>query len=44
MYKVRYYMTAGTLTSKTFATFSEAMMFSVWQVKSGNVHSIDKVN
>ena len=44
MYKVRYYMTAGTLTSKTFATFSEAMLFSVYEVASGDVHSIDKVN
>lgn len=43
MYKVRYYMTAGKLTSKTFKTFSEAMMFSVWEVRTGDVYAIDKV-
>lgn len=43
MYKVKYYMTAGTLVSKMFKTFNEAMLFSVWQVQTGNVHSIDKV-
>ena len=43
MYKVRYYLTAGTFTSKIFKTFSEAMLFSVWQVKTGDVYSIDKV-
>ena len=36
-------MTAGTLTSKTFKTLNEAMMFSVYRVVSGNVYSIDKV-
>ena len=44
MYKVRYYMTAGTLTSKKFKTFSEAMNFAVYTVASGDVHSIDKVD
>ncbi len=43
MYKVRYYMTAGTLTSKTFATLHEATMFAVYQVSYGNVYGIDKV-
>lgn len=43
MYEVKYYMTAGTRTTKTFATFNEAMLFSVWQVTTGNVYSIDKV-
>ena len=43
MYKVKYYMTAGTLTSKMFDTFNEAMSFSVWCVQTGNVYSIDKV-
>ena len=37
-------MTAGTLASKTFATFSEAMNFAVWKVKSGDVYTIDKVD
>ena len=37
-------MTAGTVASKMFASFSEVMLFSVWKVKSGNVYSIDKVN
>ncbi len=44
MYKVKYYMTAGKLVSKTFKTFGEAMLFSVWQVPTGDVYSIDKVN
>ncbi len=43
MYKIRYYMTAGTLTSKIFKTFNEAMEFSVWRVTTGNVYAIDKV-
>jgi hypothetical protein len=37
-------MTGGTFTSKIFATLSEALLFSVWKVKTGNVHSIDKVD
>ena len=36
-------MTGGTFTSKTFASFSEAMLFSVYEVATGNVYSIDKV-
>ena len=43
MYKVQYYMTGGTRTSKIFASFSEAMDFSIWRVTNGNVYSIDKV-
>lgn len=43
MYKVKYYMTGGTFTSKTFATFNEAMQFSIWRVHTGNVYSVDKV-
>ncbi len=44
MYKVVYYMTAGTLTSKLFDTLSEALVFSVYSVKSGNVYEIYKVD
>jgi hypothetical protein len=36
-------MTGGTFTSRTFKTFNEAMLFSVWKVRTGDVHSIDKV-
>lgn len=36
-------MTGGILTSKTFATFNEATMFSVYQVSYGNVYGIDKI-
>lgn len=43
MYIVRYYMTAGTFASKKFATFHEAMDFAIWRVRTGDVHSIDKV-
>ena len=43
MYKVRYYLTGGTFTSKLFETLSEALRFSVYQVKTGNVHSIDLI-
>ncbi len=43
MYKVRYYMTAGTLTSKTFETLHEATMFAVFKVAYGNIYAIDKI-
>lgn len=43
MYRVRYYTTGERLTSKTFATFGEAMLFSVYQVKTGDVYSIDVI-
>ena len=43
MYKVRYYLTGGTFTSKIFKTFAEAMTFSIWQIKTGDVYQIDKV-
>lgn len=36
-------MTAGTLTSKMFKTFSEACDFAVWRVKSGNVYEFYRV-
>jgi len=37
-------MTGGPLTSKTFATISEALRFSVFHVKTDNLFGIDKVN
>ena len=37
-------MTGGHLTSKTFKTFSEAMLFSVYKAGFEAVHSIDKVD
>ena len=37
-------MTAGTRTSKTFASFSEAMLFAAYRVSTGDVYSIDKVD
>lgn len=44
MYKVRYYRTgSNTLTSRIFPTFNEAMLFSVWGVKTGDVYAIDLI-
>jgi hypothetical protein len=43
MYVVKYYMVAGTLTSKTFPTLHEATMFAVFKAPFQSVHSIDKV-
>jgi hypothetical protein len=43
MYRVKYYMSGQTLVSKYFETLHNAVMFSVYQVTSGNVYSIDKV-
>ena len=43
MYKVRYYMTAGTLVSRKFATLSEAINFSVFKVGFMQLFGIDKV-
>jgi hypothetical protein len=43
MYKVRYYMTGGTLVSKTFPSFHEATMFAVYEAGFQAVYSIDKV-
>jgi predicted Fe-Mo cluster-binding NifX family protein len=43
MYIVRYYLTGGTFTSKLFNTFGEATTFSVYQVKTGDVHSVDLI-
>jgi len=43
MYKVKYYMTGGTLVSKLFKTLHDAIDFSVYNIISGNLYSIDKV-
>ena len=44
MYKVRYYRTGtNSLTSRLFPSFNEAMLFSVWRVKTGDVYSIDLI-
>ena len=43
MYKVRFYLSGGTLVSKYFNTFSEAMAFSVYQVKTGDVFTVDLI-
>jgi predicted Fe-Mo cluster-binding NifX family protein len=36
-------MSGQTLVSKYFETLGEAVMFSIYQVTTGNVYSIDKV-
>jgi hypothetical protein len=43
MYKLKYYMSGGTLVSKYFKTLHESIVFSVYQVKSGEMYSLDKV-
>lgn len=44
MYKVKYYITGGTLTSKVFDTLHDATMFAVYELVTGNVYSIDKID
>lgn len=43
MYKLRYYLTGGTLVSKTFNTFSEAMNFWSTKVPFNGFYSLDKI-
>jgi hypothetical protein len=43
MYKIRYYLTGGTLTSKTFNTLHETTMFAVFKITCENVYTIDKI-
>jgi len=43
MYKLKYYMSGGTLVSKYFKTLHEAVTFSVYNVGPGNFYGIDKV-
>jgi hypothetical protein len=42
MYRVRYYMTAGTLVSRKFNTLGEAILFSVYEVGFMQFYGIDK--
>ena len=44
MYLVKYYTMGSRLYYKYFSNLHEATMFSVYKVKSGNVHEIIKVN
>lgn len=41
-YKVTYYMSGQTVVSKWFKTLTEAMQFSVYQVKTGDVIEIKR--
>jgi hypothetical protein len=43
MYKVLYYMTAGHRTSKLFDNISDALLFCVYHVKTGDVFDLYKV-
>lgn len=43
MYKVRYYLSGGTLVSKKFETLHDATMFAVFQTPFRSVYSIDKI-
>ena len=43
MYKVKYYLTGGTLVSKKFVTLSEAIIFSVYKVGFQQFYGIYKV-
>jgi len=41
-YKVTYYLSGQTVTSKWFDTFNEATQFSVYEVKTGDVIEIKR--
>jgi hypothetical protein len=43
MYKLKYYLSGGTLVSKYFTTLHQAIVFSVYNVGYGNFYGIDKV-
>lgn len=43
MYKLKYYLSGGTLVSKYFDTLHETIVFSVYKLHAGSVYSIDKV-
>jgi len=43
MYKVRYYLTGGTLVSKKFFTLSDAIIFSIYTVGFGQLFGIDLI-
>jgi hypothetical protein len=38
MWRVRYYLTGGTFTAKTFDSLTEATQFIVYEIRSCNVH------
>lgn len=40
MYKVKYYMTGGTLASRIFSSLHEATMFAVYRAGFQAVHSM----
>ena len=42
MYRVVFYMTGGTRTSRVFDNISDAIKFSVYQVGFGQLHEIYK--
>lgn len=44
MYKVKYYQGGNTLMARYFKTFSEAIHFSVYKVRGGDVYEIIKVD
>ena len=43
MYKVRYFMSGGTLTSKTFNSLHDAIMFCVYKAGFEAVHEVYKI-
>jgi len=43
MYKVKYYMTGGTLVSRKFVTLSEAIIFSVYKVGFQQFYGINLI-
>jgi hypothetical protein len=43
MWKVRYYMVGGTLTTKYFPNLYEATQFAVYKAPLNSVHSMDRI-
>lgn len=43
MYRLKYYMVGGTLSTKYFSNLTEATNFAVYKAPFQSVHSIDKV-
>lgn len=43
MYKVRYYLSGGTLVSKTFNSLHDATMHVVYKVGFGQTYSMDLI-
>jgi hypothetical protein len=43
MYKVKYYLSGGTLVSKYFPTLHEAIVFTVYKTGFGQVYGIDLI-